>query len=332
MCVVLSFGSSRPDTVLVAIMHGAFGSWFGLSETLLRTVPILLCALAAAIPAEAGQINIGGEGQFLLGAIGATLASSLAFNFSDGLTRGAMVLAALAFGAFWSAIPGLLRAKVGVNEALVTLFLNYVAFQILQFVVHGPLRDPNSMGWPMSRALPPGLQVSGIGGTRLHTGLLVAVICALLSVILIRYTRFGIELRSVGMSPTAAVNVGIAVRLYLLASMVVGGALAGLAGYYEIAAVQHRLRTDISLGFGYSGFLVAWMCKGRLWFLFPMSLLVAGLISSSEVLQISTGLPAATADVLEGLLLLFVLVGGSTLVRMSRHKAERQAMEAASGI
>ena len=229
-------------------------------------------------------------------------------------------------------LSGLLRAKVGVNEALVTLFLNYVAFQILQFVVHGPLRDPNSMGWPMSRALPPGLQVSGIGGTRLHTGLLVAVICALLSVILIRYTRFGIELRSVGMSPTAAVNVGIAVRLYLLASMVVGGALAGLAGYYEIAAVQHRLRTDISLGFGYSGFLVAWMCKGRLWFLFPMSLLVAGLISSSEVLQISTGLPAATADVLEGLLLLFVLVGGSTLVRMSRHKAERQAMEAASGI
>ena len=330
LALALSVISGNPLPVLFSILQGAFGSWFGFSETLLRIVPVLLCALAAAVPAEAGLINIGGEGQLLLGAIGAVIATYLAPNIPIPLGIVLMVLLGVLSGALWGAIPGVLRARFGTTEALVSLFLNYVAFQLLQYLVHGPMRDPASMGWPMSKPLPPGLTVGGIGGTRIHSGLFVAIVLAAVFLITIRYTRAGIELRAVGLSPKTSENVKIPVARVLLISMVIGGALAGLAGYYEIASVQHRLRTEISLGYGYSGFLVAWMSRGNLWLILPLSVLVAGLISSAESLQIETGLPSATADFVQGMLLLFVLVGRSAVVQAHYRRAVQRMMEVAS--
>jgi ABC-type uncharacterized transport system permease subunit len=329
LALALAALSRNPAPVLTSVLQGAFGSRFGFSETLLRTVPVLLCALAAALPAEAGLVNIGGEGQLLLGAIGAVVAAGLAPAYPILLVMVLMVLSALAFGAAWGAIPGVLRARFGTTEALVSLFLNYIAFQLLQYLVHGPMKDPGSFGWPMSKPLVSGLLVGGLGNTRVHSGLFVAVALAVLFLAAVRYTRLGTELRAVGLSSKAAANVGIPVNRILFFSMVVGGSLAGLAGYYEIAAVQHRLRTDVSLGFGYSGFLVAWMSRGKLWLIVPVSVLIGGLISSAENLQIVTGLPAATADIVQGLLLLFVLVGRSAIARMQYQRAVQKMMEGA---
>ena len=127
----------------------------------------------------------------------------------------------------------------------------------------------------------PVLWLKPVGSSRLHTGVFVVVGLAVGLVGLIRFTRAGFELRAVGRSPRTSTTVRIPVRAYLFGSMVFGGMLAGLGGFYEIAAVQHRLRPEFSPGFGYSGFLVAWMCRGRLWLLLPLSLLVAGLVSST---------------------------------------------------
>jgi ABC-type uncharacterized transport system permease subunit len=319
-----------PYTTLLFMFDSAFGSWYGLSETLLRAIPVLLCAMAAAIPAEGGQINIGGEGQFHLGALGAVLAAMFWSGGNSALSITMMVLAALACGAAWGAIPGALKAFIGINEALVSLFLNYVAIYLLQYLVHGPLRDPLSLGWPMSQSLPNSLLLAPLAGSRLHSGIFIVLVLALLLIAFVRFTRWGTELRAVGLNARTSATVGIPVPWYIFGSMLVGGMLAGLAGYYEIAAVQHRLRADISLGFGYSGFLVAWMCRGHMMLILPVTILVAGLIASSESLQISTGLPAASADVVQGFLLLFVVLSRPLLAWFERRHTIRLTIEEAA--
>jgi ABC-type uncharacterized transport system permease subunit len=328
LCVLvlaLALLGRRPDATLYALLEGAFGSGYGLSETLLRTVPVLLCALAAAVPAEAGQVNIGGEGQFNFGAIGAVLAAAWAGGTVSGILL--MVAGAIILGSAWGAIPGALKAFVGINEALTSLFLNYVAVYFLEFLVHGPLRDPVSFGWPMSPTLPGNLRLASIGGTRLHAGIFVAGAIALLVVAFISLTRTGKEMKAVGFNSHTSAMLDIPVSRYIFYTMVAGGGLAGLAGYYEVAAVQYRLRPDISLGFGYSGFLVAWMCRGQLWLILPLSVLIAGLIASSENLQIQAGLPAASSDVVQGFLVLFVVLSRPLLARFERRRALRLAME-----
>jgi ABC-type uncharacterized transport system permease subunit len=328
--LVLSLLGHHPDVTIGAILGGAFGSGFGLTETLLRLVPILLCALAAAIPAESGQFNIGAEGQLHLGAVGAMAGAMLGSGHPPAIALSLMVAGAIIAGAAWGAIPAGLRAGLGINEALTSLFLNYVAIHFLQYLVHGPWKDPASLGWPMSPTLPTSLWLKPLGSSRLHAGVFVVVGLAIALIWLIQLTRLGFELRAVGRSPQTSRTVHIPVRRYLFGSMVCGAALAGMAGFYEIAAVQHRLRPEISPGFGYSGFLVAWMCRGRLWLLLPFSLLVAGLVSSTENLQITTGLPAATAEIAQGLLLLLTLLGTPVVSRLERRRAIRRALEAAS--
>jgi general nucleoside transport system permease protein len=326
LILALAILGRRPDITLGAMLVGAFGSKFALIETLLRAVPIFLCALAAMIPAESGQINIGAEGQFHLGAIGAVLAAGLLINTNLTIIFPFMIAGAMLLAAMWAAIPAALRAFLRINEALVSLFLNYVAAHIVQYLVHGPLRDPASLGWPMSPPLPKELLLNSIAGTKLHAGVFVAMALGVALIIFIRYTRWGKELTAVGLNAQTSALMGIPVSRYLFFSMIAGGALAGLAGYYEIAAIQHRLRTDVSLGFGYTGFLVAWMCRGHLVLIFPISILVAGLVASSENLQIMTGLPAASSDVILGFLLLFVLLGRPMLKRFEEQRAIRFAI------
>lgn len=327
LSLVLVLLGHRPDATVSPLFRSAFGTRLGLSETLLATVPVLLCAFAAAIPMQAGLINIGGEGQFHLGAIACAVMASSFHDSSVFVLAVLMATASAAAGAAWAAIPGTMRARHGINEALVSLFLNYVAIHLLRYLVHGPLRDPSSFGWPMGAVLPNAAILTGIAGSRLHYGLFLALGVGAVLAAAVRGTRIGTELRAVGLNPRTSAVVGIPVRWYLFGSMICGGLLAGMAGYFEIAAVQHRLRTDISLGFGYSGFLIAWMCGERLWLIFPLSVLVAGLISSAETLQITSGLPAASGDVIQGLLLLFVLIGQSVIARCERARALASALK-----
>jgi ABC-type uncharacterized transport system permease subunit len=316
-----------PQETLSALLYGGFGSWFGFSETLLRTVPILLCALAACIPAQGGQINIGGEGQLQLGAVGAVLAASVFAALAPPFLITAMVFGAILAGALWASVPALLKVKLSVNEALTSLFLNYVALYFLQYLVHGPLQDPTEHGWPMSARLSQEVLLERSTVTRLHLGVYTVIALAVLVLAFLKLSRIGRELSAVGLNSRTAKSVGIPIGAYAFGSFVVGGILAGLAGYYEIAAVQYRLRAETSLGFGYSGFLVAWMCRQRLWLLIPLSVLVAGLSSGADNLQLQTGLPAASADVVQGLLLLCLLVAESLQQRWARARKTIQAWE-----
>ncbi len=316
-----------PQDTLLALLDGGFGSWFSFSETLLRAVPVLLCALAAAIPAEGGQVNIGGEGQMQVGAVGAVVAAAMLSGAAPPVAVAAMVGGGLLGGALWVSLPALLKARLDVNEALTGLFLNYVALHMVQYLVHGPLRDPASRGWPMSPRLPEALLLERSATTRLHAGVYTTIALAVALVAFLKLSRVGTELRAVGLNARAASLVGIPVRTYMFGSLLVGGTLAGLAGYYEIAAVQYRLRAETPLAFGYSGFLVAWMCRRRMWLLIPLSVLMAGLLAGADNLQLQTGLPAASADVVQGLLLLCLLAGESLRRRWVFTRKTAQALE-----
>lgn len=306
---VLGALGANPFRTLLAMLRGAFGNSTGIIETLTRATPILLCALAVAIPARAGIFNIGGEGQLYWGAIGATF---VALRFSDlpmPLAILAMFSAAALAGGLWACIPALLKAVWNVNEILVALMLNYVAFFVVEHLVHGPWRDPSAVGWPYSARFSDSMVLPTYGTTNLHLGLVFAVCIAILLSLVMRYTAVGFSMKVIEANSRVAKHVGIRIVRYVLISMALGGALAALAGVGEVSVIQGRLRPGISPGYGYAGFLVAWLSGHRFGLIIPASILIGGLYSGADELQLTAGLPAATADILMGMVFVGFLVG-----------------------
>ena len=283
--------------------RGAFGSALSISETLARFCPIVLCAVGTALPAAAGRVNIGVPGQLLAGML-ATAWLSAAYPTAG---PGALALGAVGAGFLVAALPALARERLEANEALIGLFLTYALVQFVAWAVHGPLRDPTSLGWPESPLLPDAAQLVRTGALRLHLGEGAALLIGLAVAPFLRLTQLGSEIRVIGLSPDAARVVGIRTSALAGGALLAGGAIAGLAGYFEIAGVEHRLRAAVPLELGYAGFLVALMCVRAPIMLVPLAMLVAALVSGADALQVSVGLPAAVADVAEGALLLAIL-------------------------
>jgi len=306
--LILLIAGESPRRILPIFFVGAWGSSTAWSEALVKATSIALCALATAIPGRLGLINIGGEGQFLLGTIGATWAALSLSGGSPGLTLAAMVVAAVASGAVWGLIPGLLRAATGTSETVVSLMLNYVAMLMLLHLIHGPWRDPASLGWAQTAPFPDGALLGHFGNTRIHILVVVAMVAAAVLALAVRHLTIGISARVIHASPSAAVYAGIKPAPYYIAAFLIGGSLAGLAGFGEVSGVHGRLREGVSLGYGFAGFLVSWMCGNRFEWIPVISLVFGGLLASGDVLQIDAGLPFATVNVLLGLVFLAVLI------------------------
>jgi simple sugar transport system permease protein len=284
------------------MLEGSFAGGYALSETLVKTAPILLCALATALPARIGLISVGAEGQLAVGAIAGT-----AFVLAAGARFGAftlplMFLAAAAGAAAWGAVAGLLRGRLGVNETITTLLLNYVVPPFVDYLVNGPWKDPASLGWPATAVFPPAAHLPTYFGTRVHLGLLVGVVLVVAAHLLVTRTRWGFYLDLMMSGPPLAARAGLRFGTAVVVVMALGAACAGIAGIAETAAVEGRLQAGVGAGAGYSGFLVAWLARGHLLRLLPLSLLVGGIIASGDNLQLSADLPSSTAIVLQGLL------------------------------
>lgn len=308
--VILVIAGRSPSATLWALFNGAFGTKFGIRETLTRCTPLMLCALAVAVPARAGIFNIGGEGQLHFGAIAS---AAVALHFGSGLgsmTIPVMVLTVLVAGAAWSLIPGLLKAVLNVNEVLVALMLNYVAILLVEYLVHGPWKDPSALGWPYSAPFPKAAVLPTWQGTNVHLGLLFGVVAAGCFWFVMARTTFGFSVKVVEANPVAARYVGMRLQSYLLITMALGGAMAALAGLGEVSVIQGRLRPDISPGYGYIGFLISWLAGHRFLIIIPAAILIGGLYSGSDELQLAAGLPSATVDILLGLVFVGVLLSG----------------------
>jgi general nucleoside transport system permease protein len=306
--VVLLVQGRNPLAVYASMVNATLGTPFGRSEVLVKSIPLVLCALAVTVPARVGLVNVGGEGQLYTGA---WLASGVALFLPDlpaWLMLPLMMLAGMAGGALWALVPALLRARGWMNEVISTLLLNYVAILLVQFFVFGPWKDPQSANFPQSRAFVAAAHLPALIGDRVHIGIVFAVGAAVVILVVLRRTRWGFEMRAIGGNPEAARRAGISIGTYVVIGLLVGGGLAGLAGATEVSAVQGRLRPTLSPGYGFIGFLVSWLAGHGPLSTIVMALLMAVLTASGDAIQLAQKLPYASVDLLMALTLCVVLV------------------------
>lgn len=308
--VLWTQGQRNPAAIIIAIFNGAFGTSFGIVETLSRATPLILCALAAAIPGRVSLFNIGGEGQFHAGAIAATAVVLLHSSGSSLWLLPAMVLSGMAAGAIWAMIPALLRTTLGINEILVGLMLNYISIHIVEYLVHGRWKDPSALGWPYSKEYPANAVLPGFYGSKVHLGLLFGIMAVLICYVIMRKTIWGVSARVIHSSVRTAKYLGINVKGYMIVALLLGGSLAAMAGISEVSVIQRRLRPSISPGYGYIGFLISWLGGHRFGTILPLSLLIGGLYSGSDAIQLTGSLPSATADIFLAIMFFALLVDG----------------------
>ena len=293
-----------------ALFDGAFGSRRAIYETLVQATPLIFTGLAAAFAFRARVWNIGAEGQFFAGAMGAFFVSDL---WSDVLPRAVMVpvlfIGAAAAGALWASIAGVLKARYDTNEIITTVMLNFIILLILSYLLGDLWRAPDTFYFQTER-LPESTHLPlMIGGSRLHWGFGVALAMAAAVLVVLRRTALGYEVRGVGINRTAGSYKGISISRITVLVMVISGSLAGMAGAAELSGVHHRLQLDISNNFGFVGIIIALV--GRL---HPVGVIASAigfgaLLNGATTMQIQTGIPAALVDVIQGLTLIFVLTG-----------------------
>jgi simple sugar transport system permease protein len=284
-----------------------FGNAYGFSELLVRMIPLLLTAVAAALPARVGLINVGAEGQLYMGAWLAT-AGALAFSDQPAFVL-LPLLTLLGFvgGGLWALIAGALRALRLVNETISTLLLNYIAPLIVSYFIFGPWRSPESSAYPQSPAFSEAARLPTFFHSRVNLGLVYALVALVLYALAMNRTRFGLDMRAIGGNPEAARRLGIPIVRYILLVMFVGGGMAGLAGMAEVAAIQGRLVAELSPGYGFIGFLVSWLARNSASGIVTMSFLFALISSVGDILQITQGVPYAVINILIAVILFVVL-------------------------
>lgn len=284
-----------------------FGDSSQIAGILVRATPLILASLAVAIPARAGLINVGGEGQLIIGGV-AAMGVSLA---ADGRVSGPIALilmgiAAALAGAMWAALAAVLKITVGIAESVTTLLLNYIAIDVMFFLIYDRWKDREGSGQPATRAVSSTEQLPPWGDTRVHLGLLLAVVATVAVFAVFRGTSWGFRLRVVGGNNEAARRAGLNVRALIISSMVAGGALAGLGGFTQLAGAEFKLRSGFLFGYGYVAFLASWLARHRPIGVMLSCILLSSIAISGDSLQLDSKLPAASVNVLMALVLLGV--------------------------
>ena len=300
----------NPLRAYLEIFKGAFGSLYDFSEVLVRATPLILCGLSVGLAGKMLIWNIGAEGQLVMGGIaGAGVALFLSSHLPGPMVIPTMILAGFLGGAFWGFIPGLLKARFGVNEIITSLMLNYVAILWLEHLYFGPWRDPAGRGFPGTAMFPESTWLPRFFGTRVHVGLLIGLAAAVLIWIVLAYTRWGYEIRVAGANIRAAQYARINVRRNILWIMLISGGLAGLAGICETAGIHYRLQQGLAVGNGYVGIIVAWLGRLEPASIVLISILLGGLMVGGDQIQITMHVPSAISLVLQGAILFCVLAG-----------------------
>ena len=334
--VILLLLGVNPFEAYAAMISGAFGTVSGITQSIAKATPLLLVGLGICIAFRASVINIGAEGQIILGALGATW-FSLAFRpiLPDVLLVAGTLLMGFFAGALWGFIPGILKARFGVNEILSTVMLNVVAAQILLAMLKGPLMDRMGVTagtyLPQSEQLPEAVWLAKlVPQTLLHTGAIFAVVLAFVVYIFLWRTTIGYRIRAVGLNPEASRYAGIRVPVYQALALTLAGGLAGLAGVVEVIGVQHRLLEGITSGYGFSGIVAALFGGLHPLGTIPASYLFGSLLVGADKMQRAMQVPSSLVDVLLGLVVLFVVGSQYYARRRAANRAARPAVAAAA--
>jgi simple sugar transport system permease protein len=298
----------NPLSMYHSIWSSTITNRYGFGQVLVKSAPFILAALAVTVPARAGLINIGGEGQLV---IGATAAGGVALALGTKVTGAPalllMALAGMAAGALWAGLAAVLKLVGNVSEAISTLLLNFVAADVLAYLVYGRWKDKSGNGQPASKPIPKHDYLPTIQILRAHAGIIVALVAVVAVAWALTRTKWGFALKVVGGNPEAARRAGLAVAGLTLSAMLVGGALAGLGGMVQFTGLEGQLRPGLAATYGYLGFLASWLARHNPYKVALAALLI-GLISvAGNSLELSSHLPGGAVYVLMALVLLAVL-------------------------
>lgn len=325
--IMLLFLKVNPIEAYAALWDGAFGSSNAFAETLVKATPLLLVAIGICISFRGDVINIGGEGQMIVGAILATWVGLTFTDLPGWLAITLALLAGFVGGAVWGGIPGFLKAYFRVNEILSTVMMNAIAVQLMNFLLRGPMIDPAqaevASKIPQTARLIDAFQLPRLIPTRLHLGALIAVILAILVYILLWRTTLGYRIRAVGQNPHASRYAGIKIQRYMVLALLLSGAFAGLAGATQVYGVNYRMITDGSAsGFtgsaGFNGIVAALFGQLHPILSIPASILFGALLVGANKMQRMVQVPSALVIALNGLVVVFVV--SSEIWRRRRQK------------
>jgi len=331
--ILIAVAGGNPFLSYAHIARASFGDIGVLSDTIVKATPIILAALACSIAFRMKLWNIGAEGQFIMGAFGASaivLAPVLPAESSRWLFIPVMAMAGLAAGAVWGFIPGYLKAKFNVNEIISTLMLNYIAVAWINFWIFAVWTEggfPMSLKFPETAWLPRlsdyASSVPFLRGLTTHAGLLLGIAAALVLWFIVYRSRWGYEIRLIGDNPHAAEYAGISITRNTIYVMMLSGALAGLGGMSEVAGVVHRLQTSpIAAGYGFTGIIVAWLAKLNPIAIIFVSILFGALILAGREIQ-----PSGVPKMIQGIILVCLIASDFLLryrVRIARVSADAE--------
>jgi simple sugar transport system permease protein len=305
--IIIWISGKNPIDSYRELFGSTLGSWHGFSEVLVAMTPMLITALAVALPSRIGLINVGVEGQLYMGAAAATWGALLFSSAPAGVLLPLMAIFGILGGALWALIPGLLRAMGLVNETITTLLLNSVAPKLVAFFVfgfwHSPMDTNKTPNFVEAARLPT------FFGTRVDLGLLIGIVLLVGFWLVMKHTRWGLEMRAIGGNPEAALRNGVPVKVYIVAVLCIGGAIAGLAGMAQVSGYYGVLLTGFSRGTGYLGFLISWLSFGDPIAIVLTSFIVAIITTGGSMLQLTTALPYAVINILLAVALFVVLSG-----------------------
>jgi len=325
--VMLLFLKVNPIVAYAALWEGAFGSSNAFAETLVKATPLLLVGIGICISFRGDVINIGGEGQMIIGAVFATWVGLNFTGLPGWLTITLSMLAGFLGGAIWGGIPGVLKAYFSVNEILSTVMMNAIAVQLMNFLLRGPMIDPAQAQLasqiPQTARLAEAFRLPRLAPTRLHLGALIAVILAVLVYILLWRTTLGYRIRAVGQNPHASRYAGVNVKRYMVLALLLSGAFAGLAGATQVFGVNYRMITDgSSSGFtgsaGFNGIVAALFGGLHPLLTIPASILFGALLVGANKMQRMVQVPSALIIALNGLVVVFVV--SSEIIRKRRQR------------
>ena len=309
--IPLLLAGANPIAAYGEMIKGVFGSVFAVSEMLTRATPLIFTGLAAALAFRAKLWNIGAEGQLYLGAMAAVAVGSGAFDVSGFILMPLIVLLGAAAGAAGMAAPTYLKSRFGADEVVTTLLLNFIILIFLQMMLEGPLQDPMGLGWPQSApVLDQGMLPPLMERMRVHSGLIIALIVAVIAQFMLARSVWGFKLRAVGENAAAAKHAGIKVNRSLFGVAIISGGLAGLAGVSEVAGLKGYLTADLSPGFGYTGIVVAMLAGLSPIGVVAAAIFIASVFVGADSMSRAMGVSSFLADLVVSMSLLCVLVGG----------------------
>lgn len=329
--ILIAITGANPIEAYKTMWNGAFGTTYSLSETIVSSIPLMLAGLGVGIAAHAKLWNIGGDGQIMMGAFAA---SGLALFYPDlprPILIGGMMILGFIAGGLWAVIASLPRIYMGINEIITTMMFNFIAGFWVNYIVQGPWRDPVLVAFPFTAQFTKAAWLPRFFGTRIHLGLVIALVAAVIIAFLLYRSKWGYELRVIGGSLKSANYAGINIKRNLLLAMLLSGGLAGLAGMAEVTGILHRLQDGIATGAGFSAFILVALATGNPFGIIVTGFLLGALLTGGTSAQ-TMGVPPQIADILQGLILFLALASSFfTRYRLKFDRSEAASATANSG-